>query len=152
MRLPFREIATALQATSRNDIKCFARNGISDVTYATLSVIEQSNAATNPYFAISKSKTALEMVVLRILCHSAQRTLCHCEEQRDVAISRKGILVAFGSDMPTARYCFRSDIVFDSDICTAGKLWINTLALMKPKYNLHCKYNRSCPRCTIYDD
>ena len=71
---------------------------------------------------------------------------------RDVRISRKGILVAFGSDMPTARYCFRSDIVFDSDICTAGKLWINTLALMKPKYNLHCKYNRSCPRCTIYDD
>lgn len=69
-----------------------------------------------------------------------------------MAISRKGILVAFGSDMPTARYCFRSDIVFDSDICTAGKLWINTLALMKPKYNLHCKYNRSCPRCTIYDD
>ena len=63
MRLPFREIATALQATSRNDIKCFARNGISDVTYATLSVIEQSNAATNPYFAISKAKTALEMVV-----------------------------------------------------------------------------------------
>ena len=93
MRLPFREIATALQATSRNDIKCFARNGISDVTYATLSVIEQSNAATNPYFAISKAKPALEMVVLRILCHSAQRTLCHCEEQRDVAISRKGNIV-----------------------------------------------------------
>ena len=48
---PFREIATALQATSRNDIKCFARSGISDVAYSTLSVIEQSNAATNPYFA-----------------------------------------------------------------------------------------------------
>ena len=50
LRCPFREIATALQATSRNDIKCFARSGISDVTYSTLSVIEQSNAATNPYF------------------------------------------------------------------------------------------------------
>ena len=33
------------------------------------------------------------MVVLRILCHSAQRPLCHCEEQRDVAISRKGNIV-----------------------------------------------------------
>lgn len=33
------------------------------------------------------------MVVLRILCYSAQRTLCHCEEQRDVAISRKGNIV-----------------------------------------------------------
>ena len=61
-KVPFREIATALQATSRNDIKCFARSGISDVAYSTLSVIEQSNAATNPYFAISKAKTALEMV------------------------------------------------------------------------------------------
>ena len=30
-------------------------------------VIEQSNAATNPYFAISKSKTALEMVLFIIL-------------------------------------------------------------------------------------
>ena len=47
---------------ARNDIKCFARSGISDVAYSTLSVIKQSNAATNPYFAISKSKTALEMV------------------------------------------------------------------------------------------
>ena len=72
MRLPFREIATALQATSRNDIKCFARNGISDVTYATLSVIEQSNAATNPYFAISKAKTALEMV---FFYYTVKRTL-----------------------------------------------------------------------------
>ena len=30
--------------------------------YPSHTVIEQSNAATNPYFAISKSKTALEMV------------------------------------------------------------------------------------------
>ena len=51
IRCPFPAIATALQATSRNDIKCFARSGISDVAYSTLSVIEQSNAATNPYFA-----------------------------------------------------------------------------------------------------
>ena len=64
-----------------------------DLDNATHTVIEQSNAATNPYFAISKAKTALEMVVLRILCHSAQRTLCHCEEQRDMAISRKGNIV-----------------------------------------------------------
>ena len=55
--------------------------------------ISQYHTATNPYFAISKSKTALEMVFTRKLCHSAQRTLCHCEEQRDVAISRKGNIV-----------------------------------------------------------
>ena len=61
MRLPFREIATALQATSRNDIKCFARNGISDVTYATLSVIEQSNAATNPYFVNTSFPTGTKV-------------------------------------------------------------------------------------------
>ena len=32
------------------------------IGHASHTVIEQSNAATNPYFAISKSKTALEMV------------------------------------------------------------------------------------------
>jgi len=35
-----------------------------DLDNTTHTVIEQSNAATNPYFAISKSKTALEMVFL----------------------------------------------------------------------------------------
>ena len=35
-----------------------------DLDNATHTVIEQSNAATNPYFAISKAKTALEMVFL----------------------------------------------------------------------------------------
>ena len=62
IRCPFREIATALQATSRNDIKCFARNGISDVAYSTLSVIEQSNAATNPYF-VRNSRMIMKKII-----------------------------------------------------------------------------------------
>jgi len=33
------------------------------IGHASHTVIEQSNAATNPYFAISKAKTTLEMVV-----------------------------------------------------------------------------------------
>ena len=61
MRCPFREFATALQATSRNDIKCFARSGISDVAYSTLSVIEQSNAATNPYFVNTSFPTGTKV-------------------------------------------------------------------------------------------
>ena len=59
---PFREFATALQATSRNDIKCFARSGISDVAYSTLSVIEQSNAATNPYF-VRNSRMIMKKII-----------------------------------------------------------------------------------------
>ena len=35
------------------------------------------------------------MVFTRKLCHSVQRTLCHCEEQGDVAISRKGYEIAY---------------------------------------------------------
>ena len=31
--------------------------------------------------------------------------------------------------------CLRSDIVFDSDICPAGKLWIYLNFGCKPKYN-----------------
>ena len=46
--------------------------GKSDVAYSILSIIEQSNAATNPYFAISKSKTALEMV---FFYYTVKRTL-----------------------------------------------------------------------------
>mgnify|MGYP006999019806 CR=1 FL=1 len=49
--------------------------GKNDVAYSILSVIEQSNAATNPYFAISKAKTTLKMVFTRILCHSVRSTL-----------------------------------------------------------------------------
>ena len=44
---------------ARNDIKCFARSGISDVAYSTLSVIEQSNAATNPYFVRNRAITRI---------------------------------------------------------------------------------------------
>ena len=46
--------------------------------------------------------------------------------KRDVAISRKGHLVAFGSD-----------IVFDSDICPLGKVWIKKSPQLRrqPKYN-----------------
>ena len=54
------------------------------------------------------------------------------------------------SDMPAAWYCFRSYIVFDSDICPLGKLWIKTatsaasrnITLTKSKYHLRSKYNR----------
>ena len=69
-------------ATSRNDIKCFARNGISDVAYSTLSVIEQSNAATNPYFVRNRAitripfrtaQTAHNMVTLPGDCHSTAK-------------------------------------------------------------------------------
>ena len=43
-----------------------------DLDNASHTVIEQSNAATNPYFAISKSKTALEMV---FFYYTVKRTL-----------------------------------------------------------------------------
>ena len=44
---------------------------------------------------------------------SVKRTICHCEEQSDVAISRKGTI------LPMAVICLRRDIVFDSDIAFA---------------------------------
>ena len=67
---------------------------------------------------------------------SVQHTICHCEERSDVAISRKGHLIAYGVMLPaasdvfacrqkrcacgtmslTAVICLRRDIVFDSDI------------------------------------
>ena len=47
---------------ARNDIKCFARNGISDVAYSTRAVIEQSNAATNPYF-VRNSRMIMKKII-----------------------------------------------------------------------------------------
>lgn len=39
-------------------------------------------------------------IYVRSLCYSVQCTLCHCEEQCDVAISRKGHLI-----IKPSRFC-----------------------------------------------
>ncbi len=54
--------------------------------------------------------------------------LCHCE--RSVAISRKGILVAYAAMLPSARCCLRRDVAF-ATMCAFGTICAKSFAPLK---------------------